>query len=136
MGYWIASVTLIAFGIAGSMTIGRPFFIVGLAMVVLGPLRHRPLLFWPPMLAVIAYDVTFWAISPLYCSATSLPGGSSGSTTCSSLIGIGWPATASGLADAGSVFDQANAVALLAAAGTFVIVLTVMLWRQRTQPGA
>jgi hypothetical protein len=136
MGYWVASVALIASGLAGSMTIGRSFFIVGLAMLVLGPLRRRPLLFWPPMAAVLSYDVIFWAISPLYCSATSLPGASPGSATCSSLLGIGWPATAGGLADAASVFGETDAVALLAAAATFAFVLAVLLWRRRTAPSA
>ncbi len=131
MGYWIVSVALIAFGIAGMMTIGQPFVLVGLAMVVLGPLRRRPLLFWPPLLAVIAYNLAFWAISPLYCSATSLAGGPAGPTTCSSLFGIGWPTTANGLADPASVLDLTTRIALLVAAATFVIVLGSMLWRRR-----
>lgn len=135
MAYWIATFGLVAFGIAGSMTIGRPFLIVGVAMLLLGPLRHRGGWFWPPMLAVIAYNVTFWAISPLYCTAISLPDGA-GSTSCSSLIGIGWPATAGGLSNASSVFDQTNRIGLVAAAATFVIALTVMLWRRRTRTSA
>ncbi len=134
MGYWIASAALIVFGILGSMTIGQPFVIVGLAMVVLGPFRHRPLVFWPPMLAVIAYTVTFWAISPLYCSATSPAGGPTGPTTCSSLIGIPWPATAGGVAT--SVFDQTKSVGLLVAAIVFIVVLAALLWRRQTQSPA
>ena len=57
MGYWITSLALIAFGFLGAFSIGRPFFLVGLSMLVLGPLRRRPALFWPPLLAVVACNV-------------------------------------------------------------------------------
>ena len=72
MGYWIASLGLIAFGFLGALSIGRPFFLVGLAMLVLGPVRRHPALFWPPLLAVVAYNVGYWAVAPLYCTATGL----------------------------------------------------------------
>ena len=133
MGYWITSLVLIALGILGIMTIGRPFLLVGLAMLVLGPLRRRPLAFWPPLLAVIAYNVAFWLVVPLYCSASSNPGVASTPTTCASLIGIGWPATASGLADPAAAIDQANQVGFAFAAATFVVVLTGLVWQRRAR---
>ena len=88
MGYWIASVSLIAFGFLAMFSIGRPFFLVGVAMLVLGPLRSRPVLFWPPMVAVIAYNVGYWVVAPIYCTATQDAVGAS--TTCLSLIGMGY----------------------------------------------
>jgi hypothetical protein len=75
MGYWAVSVLLIAYGLAGAMTIGRPFFLVGVAMLALGRVRHRPRLFWPPLLGLVAYNVAFWITVPFYCSATSTVGG-------------------------------------------------------------
>jgi hypothetical protein len=61
MAYWITSLGLIAFGFLGMFSIGRPFFLVGLAMLVLGPVRRRPMIFWPSLLAVVAYN---WATGP------------------------------------------------------------------------
>ena len=122
MGYWITSLILVAFGLAGAMTIGRPFFLVGIVMLVLGRVRHRPRVFWPPLLGLVAYNVTFWTITPFYCSATSAVGGDS-STTCSSLIGIPWPADASGVADPGAVFMITNGVGVVVGFAVFVAVL-------------
>ena len=56
MGYWVATFGLIVFGVIAMFSIGRPFLLVGLAMLVLGPLRTRPIWFWPPLAAVIAYN--------------------------------------------------------------------------------
>jgi len=121
MGYWTTSLILVAFGIAGALSIGRPFFLVGVAMLVLGRVRHRPRIFWPPLLSLVAYNVVFWTISPLYCSAGSSPGGVS-TTTCSSLIGIPWPADAGGVADPGAVFVIANGVGVAVGIAVFVAV--------------
>jgi hypothetical protein len=68
MAYWITSLGLIAFGFLGMFSIGRPFFLVGLAMLVLGPVRRRPMIFWPSLLAVVAYNVGYWAVAPLHCT--------------------------------------------------------------------
>lgn len=130
MAYWIASLLLIAFGILGAFTIGQPFLIVGLAMLVLGPLRHRSLWFWPPMAAVLAYNMAFWVITPLYCSSTSSPGDAPALTSCSSLIGITWPANGGGLADPSAAFAQTNGVALALAVCAFGAVLAWMLRRR------
>jgi hypothetical protein len=122
MGYWTVAVVLIAYGIAGAMTIGRPFFLIGLAMLVLGPVRHRPRVFWPPLLGLVAYNIAFWTITPFYCSATSVVGGPS-TTTCSSLIGIPWPADSSGVADPGAAFVITNLVGVVVGIAVFAAVL-------------
>lgn len=126
MGYWVASLGLIAFGVVAMFSIGRPFLLVGLAMLILGPLRRRPVLFWPPLLAVIAYNVGYWAVAPLYCTATEAAGGTS-TTTCSSLIGIGY----SGSGIYNPSLDPANQAGLLLAAVAFVVALAMMLWQGR-----
>jgi hypothetical protein len=125
VGYWVASLGLIALGV-GMFSIGRPFLMVGLAMLILGPLRRRPVLFWPPLLAVIAYNVGYWAVAPFYCTATEAVGGAS-TTTCSSLIGIGY--SGSGTYDPS--LDPANQAGLLLAAIAFIVVLTAMLRQGR-----
>ena len=126
MGYWVASIGLIAFGVVAMFSIGRPFLLVGLAMLVLGPLRSRPVLFWPPLVAVIAYNVGYWAVAPLYCTATEAAGGTS-TTTCSSLIGTGY----SGSGIYNPSLDPANQAGLLLAGIAFVVVLAAMLWQGR-----
>ena len=55
MGYWIAALLLVAFGFITGFSIGPPFLLVGLAMLVLGPLRRRPRLYWPPLVGVLAF---------------------------------------------------------------------------------
>ena len=126
MGYWVGSLCLIAFGVVAMFSIGRPFLLVGLAMLILGPLRRRPVLYWPPLLAVIAYNVGYWAVAPLYCTATEAAGGTS-TTTCSSLIGIGY----SGSGIYNPSLDPANQAGLLLAAIVFVVALAGMLWQGR-----
>lgn len=126
MGYRIASIGLIAFGVLAMFSIGRPFLLVGLAMLVLGPVRTRPVLFWPPLAAVIAYNVGYWAVAPFSCTATEAAGGIA-TTTCSSLIGIGY----SGSGIYNPSLDPAHQAGLLLATVVFVVVLAATLWRGR-----
>ncbi|MFI5258149.1 MAG: hypothetical protein ACHQ01_00850 [Candidatus Limnocylindrales bacterium] len=135
MGYWIASFALIGFGIAGIMTIGRTFLLIGLTMLILGPLRRRALVFWPLMTASIAYSVASLLIEPFYCSASSSPGGDS-ATTCSSLLGIPWPAVAGGLADPASVTDTVNRLAIVLAVAVFAFVLGWLMLHREAQAKA
>ena len=128
MGYWIASLGLIAFGFLGALSIGRPFFLVGLAMLVLGPVRRHPTLFWPPLLAVVAYNAGYWAVAPLYCTATEAVGGPS-TTVCSSVLGINY--SGSGLHNPSP--DPANVAGLLLAAVTFVVVLAAIILKRRSK---
>jgi hypothetical protein len=126
VGYWAASIGLIAFGVVAMFSIGRPFLLVGLAMLILGPLRRRPVLFWPPLAAVIAYNVGYWAVAPLSCTATEAAGGTS-TTSCSSLIGIGY----SGSGIYNPSLDPANQAGLVLAVIAFVVVLATLLWQRR-----
>jgi len=128
MGYWITSLGLIAFGFLGAFSIGRPFFLVGLAMLVLGPVRRRPALFWPPLLAVVAYNVGYWAVAPLYCTATEVVGGPS-TTVCSSVLGINY----SGSGTYNPSGDPANMAGLLLAAVAFVAALVAIISKRRSE---
>jgi hypothetical protein len=125
--YWITSLGLIAFGFVGMFSIGGPFVILGLAMLVLGPLRRRPVLFRPLLAAVIAANLGYWAAAPLWCSAASQAGGAEASTGtgCSSLIGIRYVASAT----SGPPPAPALEVALVAAIVAFAVVLAVLLVR-------
>ncbi len=129
MAYWITSLALVVFGFLTGFSIGQPFLLVGLALIVLGPFRRRPRIFWPALLAVIALDIGYWAVVPFSCTASAGVGadattaevGAGATTVCSSLIGLRYsgegiydpsrlPALAAGLLLAGLVGSAAFAL--------------------------
>lgn len=130
MGYWSLSVGLIAFGTLGLMSIGLPFLMIGLAMLLLGRIRHRPLVYWPIMLGLIAFNIAFWLTVPFYCSASSTPDGGSSAATCSSLIGIPWPDDATGMNVTPAAFGISFGLAIVVGIVTAVLVLS-WLWMDR-----
>lgn len=97
-------------------------------MLVLGPVRRRPALFWPPLLAVVAYNAAYWAVAPLYCTATEAVGGLS-TTVCSSVLGINYSGTGSD----NPWLDPANMAGLLLAALAFIVVLAAMILTRRSE---
>jgi len=122
MTYWIAAVALLLFGFITGFSIGQPIFAVGLAMLVLGPVRHRPRLFWPPMSGVMAFYLGYLAIAPFTCNATAPAGGVS-TTVCSSLIGIRYSGT--GIYNPSLLPGQ---IAGLAIAGVTATAVAGILW--------
>jgi hypothetical protein len=128
MAYWIASLGLVVFGFLSAFSIGQPFFLVGLAMLVLGAFRGRPFIFWPPLLAVVAYNLAFVAVAPLYCTGTSTVGSTS-TTVCSNLIGLRY----SGEGIYNPSLMPAVAIGLIFAGGTAIAVFAFLLWKRRTR---
>jgi hypothetical protein len=124
MGYWIASFALIAFGFVTGLSIGLPFFLIGMAMLVLSPVRRRPLAFWPAFLGFAAFNLSFLLITPAYCSATMPVGDGSMSlqTSCSSFTGIPWPTDATGSGPTGAAFAISGLVALVIGIVVFALV--------------
>ena len=131
VSYWITSLALVVFGFLGSFSIGQPFLLIGLAMLVLGPVRKRPLAYWPPMLAVVAYNIVYWAVAPLSCTATDAVGGAS-QTVCSSLVGVHY--------EGQGVYNPSLApaidAALISAALILVVSLAVLMWNRRGRRSA
>ena len=129
MTYWIVTLALIVFGILGGFSIGQAFLLLGLAMLVLGAVRRRPLIFWPPMLAVVAFDIVFLVVAPFSCTSTIPEGGSAGVTTCSSLLGIMYAGT--------GIYNPSLApaveAALILAAVTGLAAFAVLWMRGRPQ---
>ena len=126
MAYWALSLVLVIFGWLTGFSIGRPFLLVGLTMLLLGAFRHRPLVFWPPMLAVIAYDITYWAIAPLGCTATVTTAGV-GRTVCSNLLGL--PYEGEGIYNPS--LRPAVVAGLVVASIVFVVTVATLLWLRR-----
>jgi hypothetical protein len=84
--YWLAAVALVVFGVLGGFSIGGPFLMLGVAMLVVGPVRQRPIVFWPVIAGVVAFNVGYWALTPLGCTTTGL--GEEASTVCTNFLGI------------------------------------------------
>jgi hypothetical protein len=129
MAYWVASLALIVFGFLSSLSIGQPFLLVGVAMLVLGAFRGRPRIYWPPLLAVIAYDVAYWAVAPYRCFARS-DAGEISNTACSSLVGQHYAGV--------GIFNPSLLPAIVAglvAAGVAGLTFALLIWRGRA-PGA
>jgi hypothetical protein len=135
MAYWIAALLLVAFGFLTGFSIGPPFLVVGLTMLVLGPLRRWPRVFWPSLVGVLAFNLGVILVIPMYCTATSEAGGVS-HTVCSSLLGLTW--SGSGLynppPEAFAVAIRTGlAVAAVAALATFA---SLTLGRRRARAAA
>lgn len=71
MSYWIAALLLVAFGFVTGFSIGPPFLVVGLALLILGPVRRWPRLLWPPLVGVVACILGVVLFVPLTCTATA-----------------------------------------------------------------
>jgi hypothetical protein len=132
MGYWLIALVLTAFGFVAGFSIGPPFFVVGVAMLVLGPMRARPRVFWPALVGVIAFVIGAVLVVPLYCVATSDVGGIS-TTVCSSIIGPTW--SGSGLYNPPpEAFDLALRDAVTAGAIAAVATWVWLGLRRRSAP--
>lgn len=93
MGYWLTTLAVIVLGVLTIFSVGELVLVLALAMVVLGPFRRRPRVYWPPMAAVIAFLVGYLAVAPLSCFATAVLPGEVSPVVCSSLLGVQYTGT-------------------------------------------
>lgn len=70
LGYAFFAVALIIFGFAGLFSIGAPFLLTGLVMLICFPWRHRRTLLWPAIAGVWAFTLGYVLMAPLGCSRT------------------------------------------------------------------
>ena len=84
--YWLLTALLVVFGFITGFSIGAPFFLLGLVMIVVGPFRRHALVFWPPIAAVVAFSIGYVLFVPLTCTATAAVGQES-HVVCSSILG-------------------------------------------------
>jgi hypothetical protein len=134
MSYWLIALVLTTFGFITGFSIGPPFFVVGVAMLILGPVRSRPRMFWPTLVGVIAFVIGAVLVVPLYCVATSDVDGVS-TTVCSSVIGPTW--SGSGLYNPGpEAFDLALRDGLAAGVAALVATRTWLSIRRRAAAGS
>ena len=124
--YWIVAVALAVLGFLGGFSIGGPFLMLGVAMLVLGPFRHRPLLFWSIIAGVVAFNVGYWAVTPLVCTTTAQLG-EEASTACTNLLGIRYAG--------GADYDPSLVPARIAGLGAGIAAgaITALLLRRRRE---
>jgi hypothetical protein len=70
LGYTLLAVALIIFGFAGLFSIGAPFLLTGLVMLICFPWRRRRTLLWPAIAGVWAFTLGYVLIAPLGCTQT------------------------------------------------------------------
>lgn len=85
--YWLFSGIVLFFGFITGFSIGIFILPIGLALVVLGPVRDRPKLYWPLLMAVAGFMLGYVLFVPLYCSAAARTPGGSTETVCGSILG-------------------------------------------------
>ena len=84
LAYYALAVLLMGLGLLTMLSFGAPIFLIGLALVVLGPARVKPRIFWPMLAAVICFFVGFLPIGAASCSMTA----ASAHTICTNLVGM------------------------------------------------
>jgi formate-dependent nitrite reductase membrane component NrfD len=78
--YAALAVGLVLFGIVGLFSIGAPFLLTGLAMLVCFPWRRRPDVLWPALAGVWGLTLGYILVAPLSCTSTDV------GTTCNGLL--------------------------------------------------
>ena len=119
MSYWVLVVVLVMFGVLTGFSIGLPFLLLGVVLAILAPYRHRPSLFWPPVLAVLALVTGFVLVAPLGCTATATSRGlgTTNHTVCTNAVGIDYSGD--------GIYNPSLLPALLVGVAAAVIVATV-----------
>jgi hypothetical protein len=66
--YTVFAVGLILFGVGGLFSIGMPFLLTGLVMLLLLPWRHRREVLWPSLASVWGLTLGYVLVAPLGCT--------------------------------------------------------------------
>lgn len=90
LAYSVLVVSLIVFGFVAIFTIGRAFWLVAAAMIVLVPFRSRPRVWRSGMALVVGCLIGFAVFAPVRCTHTATfdPVVGVDPTVCRSLSGI------------------------------------------------
>jgi len=89
LGYAFLAVALTTFGIAGLFSIGAPFLLTGLVMLICFPWRRRREVLWPAIAGVWGFTAGYVLVAPLGCTRTvTLPRAfaSVATTTCNGVV--------------------------------------------------
>jgi hypothetical protein len=90
LGYAFVAVALIIFGVAGLFSIGAPFLLTGLVMLICFPWRRRRGILWPAIAGVWGFTLGYVLIAPLGCtqkvSLTRALTSTAATTTCNGVF--------------------------------------------------
>lgn len=123
--YFGLAIVLCAVGFVGILSIGAPFFLTGIAMLVVSPWRARKDVVWPVIAAPWAFTVTYVLLAPLSCTSIASSGPLLSRTECTNVLGIDYSGSGS--------YDPPLLPVLLAGlivAGIIALVLRRLLARQ------
>ena len=98
LAYATLAVVLIIFGFAGLLSMGAPFLLTGIVMLVCFPWRRRREVLWPAISGVWGLTLGYVLLAPIGCST----GGTSESLT------IGFVSTAATTTCDGVFFDYSG----------------------------
>ena len=79
--YVVLAIALVAFGMLAVFSIGMPFLLTGLAMIVLFPWRYRRDVLWPTLAAIWGLVIGYLVVAPWGCTA-EVGSGAAATTTC------------------------------------------------------
>jgi hypothetical protein len=96
VGCWFFSLAILLLGFLTGFSIGIFILPVGVALLVLGPVRHRPRVYWPALMAVVGFVAGYLLFVPLTCTATAAVPGGDGATVCQSILGPAYTSTGVG----------------------------------------
>lgn len=83
LAYIAIALALIAFGYLSLFSVGAPFLLTGVAMLIVLPWRRRPHVLVPALVAPWAFALGYVLVAPLGCTATAAPNdGFVGVTRC------------------------------------------------------
>lgn len=125
MGYWIVSAFVVLVGFITGFSIGVFILPIGIALLVLGPARHRPRTFWPVLLGVIGYELGFLLYVPLTCTSTATVPDGVAETVCTSILGPDYR----GSGTYNPPLDPARVVGLLSGIGSALLAFAIVTRR-------
>jgi hypothetical protein len=128
--YWGVAVVLVGFGYLALFSVGAPFLLTGIAMIVVSPWRTRREVLWPALVGVWAFVLGYLLVAPLGCTSKTMavtagsPAAAS-HTTCTNILGIDYSGT--------GIYNPSLVPALVvaAAAGAAGALATRFLLRRR-----
>lgn len=127
MSYWIFSLIVLLVGFVTGFSIGVFILPIGVALLVLGPVRHRAKVYWPILMAVVGFVVGYMLFVPLTCTATAAIPGGEAETVCRSILGPEYRSTGVGEPP----IDLARLVGAVAAAGTAIATFGALMFAER-----